>query len=116
MLCKRLAEFRHPQMTELIGQNTAQAATVREMGTQTKPGEAGLFGNGGAREQGDARPSGRDERSGLCPDDVRCSGLHPLAGKGCRLFRQPFPKGGAFWGTGTHAGPGCAGIAYFVRE
>ena len=47
-----------------------------ELETQTKPSEAGLFGRGGARERSDAWPSGRDERCGLCPDDVRCSGLH----------------------------------------
>ena len=47
-----------------------------ELGTQTKPSEAGLFGRGGAREQSDAWPSGRDERCGLCPDDVRRSRPH----------------------------------------
>ena len=47
-----------------------------ELGTQTKPSEAGLFGRGGARERSDAWPLGRDERCGLCPDDVRCSRLH----------------------------------------
>ena len=49
-----------------------------ELETQTKPSEAGLFGRGGARERSDAWPLGRDERCGLCPDDVRCSRLHPF--------------------------------------
>ena len=59
-----------------------------ELGTQTKPSEAGLFGRGGARERSDAWPSGRDERCGLCPDDVRCSGLH-LFSKMLAFLREP---------------------------
>ena len=60
-----------------VGKNSAQPASVR-VGDPDKPSEAGLSGRGGARERSETWPPGQDEHRGLCPDEVRCSRLHPF--------------------------------------
>ena len=96
-MCICLAEFRRPQTTESnevrffrrhVRRKKLCSGRKRASRGPNKPNKVGLFGGGGARKWSDAWPSGRDERCGLCPDEVRCSGLHPFE-KMLAFLREP---------------------------